>query len=113
MVQDSAVQELLDALPQLEEDTLPLIPPIQYKWKRGDIVTCKKPKSAYYFGYYFHPAATLQSGQPARIANVVPSITGKKKYLVIVDFVTGRDDQFNVRRASIHPDNIKYYKEKS
>lgn len=72
-------------------------------WNIGDIVTCKRPEPAYGSGYGGNPVSNLMPGTPATVENIVSPVTGRRRYLVIVDY----DDNGTTRRAALHADNIK------
>ena len=72
-------------------------------WNIGDTVTPKVAVPAYYSGYGGQPVSYLNPGIPAVVENIVPPVTGNRRYLVVVDY----DDNGTTRRASLHADNIK------
>jgi hypothetical protein len=73
------------------------------RWKPGMVVTCKRTVPAYYSGYGISPVSNFEPGMLGTIHDVVPPVTGDRKFLVIVDY----EDDTGVRRCSLHPDNIR------
>ena len=77
--------------------------PLTKKWHVGDKVTCLQSVDAYYSGYGGQPVSHLSPGTPAVIAAIVPPVTGRAKYLLVVDY----EDEGMIRRTSLHGSNAR------